>query len=199
MLRDKLVFGSNNNEIKSKMIKEGNPKLDDVVQTFRLADISSKQVEQILSKPNLEIIHSSNVHDKKMNYQQPSDSGQHIVYKNDREGKEWYPAQIVRAGNTPRTFIIKDENGREKVRNTMFLKDANGFNDCVMDNVNDSSNANVCRQKFWSGEQRSVTLTGPKVPVREHRGSKTANDAPPHARMSYCSKDCTYAKYTVLQ
>lgn len=79
MLRDKLVFGSNNDDIKSKLIKEGNPKLNDVVQTLRLADISSKQVEQILSRPNLEIVHSSNVHVKNMNYQQTHDNGKNLI------------------------------------------------------------------------------------------------------------------------
>ncbi|XP_031329981.1 uncharacterized protein LOC116180463 [Photinus pyralis] len=54
ILRDKLVFGSTNQDAKTKLIKEGNPKLDEVVKSLRLADITDIQVQNILStQPNV--------------------------------------------------------------------------------------------------------------------------------------------------
>ncbi|XP_031352841.1 uncharacterized protein LOC116177819 [Photinus pyralis] len=54
ILRDKLVFGSTNQDAKTKLIKEGNPKLDEVVKSLTLADITDIQVQNILStQPNV--------------------------------------------------------------------------------------------------------------------------------------------------
>ena len=47
-LRDKLVFSAADQNIRAKLIKKGNPTLDEVIKAFRYAEINEKQVTDVI-------------------------------------------------------------------------------------------------------------------------------------------------------
>nr|XP_018905063.1 PREDICTED: uncharacterized protein K02A2.6-like [Bemisia tabaci] len=78
MLRDRLVLGSNDKDIKTKLIKKGDPSLSDVVTTLRAAELAGTQVREIISQSTTDV---STVDSVKTSYQPEQETCKKCGYK----------------------------------------------------------------------------------------------------------------------
>ncbi|XP_056640866.1 uncharacterized protein K02A2.6-like [Diorhabda sublineata] len=112
-------------------------------------------------------------HDKSARSSSDFNENQDILFKLKKDGY-WTPGKVLSNTNTPRSYLVSDENGRVYKRNSSFLK--NTKNPTVINAPNNNENININCKPNSADESSENTCLSNRTDVYNENGCGTNNN-----------------------
>ncbi|XP_056647258.1 putative E3 ubiquitin-protein ligase protein PFF1365c [Diorhabda sublineata] len=112
-------------------------------------------------------------HDKSARSSSDFNENQDILFKLKKDGY-WTPGKVLSNTNTPRSYLVSDENGRVYKRNSSFLK--NTKNPTVINASNNNENININCKPSSADESSENTCLSNRTDVYNENGCGTNNN-----------------------